>query len=280
MPRGPDQASLELATQAMSSGKSAERTGQTNQSDRTEGPSTRTESGQNQSGGSQGGSSSFSGSDQKNPGSSFGAETVHAEMLGGPDAPPSSIFEMPSVEPVGPSNGPATALDARVTDVMEQWFADGGRSSAEQALANGRGRIGTVASAWLRSVRSSLANQPTKNTSEWKEVTIDLEDGLGSLNIRARRGAEQLSVHILASDLGTQTALASATERLESELRNRYGADVNLSFGTQSGSQDGGQSGGSSSGPQTRNGVSADGSIPADQSETSSLRGADRVWVG
>ncbi|MBO6575803.1 MAG: hypothetical protein JJ896_12435 [Rhodothermales bacterium] len=190
------------------------------------------------------------------------------------------IFEMPPVDAaIEPEIDPAALLDHHLIDIMDEWFGEE-TSMLTQKPQGPRGRM-TVANAWLRAMRSSMEATAPQSGNEWKEVTIELEDGLGSVNIRARREAEQLSVQILASDLNTSSRLSAATDRLQDQLRDRYGADVDLSFGSESQTD---QSSGrrETEGASNRNQSTAtsDAGTEGDEPDSSGRRGADNVWVG
>jgi hypothetical protein len=192
------------------------------------------------------------------------------------------VFEALSVDPMAadPMADTSRRMDARVLEVLDGWFGDVPQGTAETTGA-GRGPRGTVASAWLRAVRTSMNTQAAeKDPSAWKEVTIELEDGLGSLSIRARRDSDQLTLQIQTTDPATGSRLSSATDRIESELRDRYGAEVDLSFASHSDGDEQEQAANAGS----RSGVSGladrSRSDSIESEDSASRRGADRVWVG
>lgn len=208
------------------------------------------------------------------------AEQASAVALGAASGPQEAIFEMPSVDPATLDADMTHLFDNRLLEVLDEWFGETAPTATDRALGGGRSRTGTVASAWLKAVRSSIKTEsPSKDPSAWKEVTIELEDGLGSVNIRARRDSDQLSLQILTTDPNTGTRLSSATDRLQAELRDRYGAEVDLSFASDGGGQQQetatAGSGSSVGGPGASQGIDS-----AENTDSESRRGADRVWVG
>ncbi|NNE69653.1 MAG: hypothetical protein HKN29_04735 [Rhodothermales bacterium] len=194
--------------------------------------------------------------------------------------PAEAIFEMPSLDPASLDADSGHLLDNRILEVLDEWFGETSPTATDRALGGGRSRTGTVASAWLRAVRTAIKSDgPPQDPAAWKEVTIELEDGLGSVNIRARRDSDLLSLQIFTTDPTTGDKLSSATSRLESELRDRYGADVNLSFGSDGGHQQGDSAAAGSA--DRVNSISAGQGLDTSESNDSETRrGADRVWVG
>lgn len=194
--------------------------------------------------------------------------------------PQEAIFEMPSVDPATLDADMGQLFDNRLLEVLDEWFGETAPTATDRALGGGRSRSGTVASAWLKAVRSSIKTDgPAKDPSSWKEVTIELEDGLGSVNIRARRDSDQLSLQILTTDPNTGTRLSSATDRLQAELRERYGAEVDLSFASDGGRQQQ-ETATAGSGSSLGGSGASQGIDSAENTDSESRRGADRVWVG
>lgn len=194
--------------------------------------------------------------------------------------PQEAIFEMPSVDPATLDADMGQLFDNRLLEVLDEWFGETAPTATDRALGGGRSRSGTVASAWLKVVRSSIKTDgPAKDPSSWKEVTIELEDGLGSVNIRARRDSDQLSLQILTTDPNTGTRLSSATDRLQAELRDRYGAEVDLSFASDGGKQQQ-ETATAGSGSSLGGSGASQGIDSAENTDSESRRGADRVWVG
>jgi hypothetical protein len=187
-----------------------------------------------------------------------------------------AIFELPPASEL-PRGLPG--LEARLFDTLDDWFpedaiASGAANNGASARSSGRRAI---AAAWLRSLRSpSSSLAPVAN--QWNEVRIDLRDGAGAVRIRARRdAADQLTVQVQTSDPQTRAQLNAAAESLEDQLRERYGADVDLSFGSESGPENQDRS---RYDERRRARQSAPSLLKSSASGVPHRRGADRVWVG
>ncbi len=189
---------------------------------------------------------------------------------------PQAIFEMP---PDGARVAGAPNFESRLLETMDAWFAEDARGTAageRAASALGTGRK-AVAAAWLGSLRgSSSPLGPSAN--QWNEIRIELDNDAGVVHIRARRdAADQLTVQVQTSDAQTRAHLNAAANSLEDQLRDRYGADVDLSFGSDTETETDGKSG---NGDRRHAPQNIAGRTKTNSPDTPLLRGADRVWVG
>jgi hypothetical protein len=189
----------------------------------------------------------------------------------------SPVFELPPESGVGSE---LAYLETRLLEAMDGLLGNDSSKALDGSALGSRLRMEgrtAIAAAWLRAIRDSGASQSSGSDS-WNEVKIQLEDEGGAVRIRSRRDADKIIVQIQTTDPHLRGALSNSTERLEDQLRERYGADVDLSF-----SADSGPESGTNGSRDSRNARGRNAPLPSErgpQQSTPARRGADRVWVG
>ncbi|MEX2400068.1 MAG: hypothetical protein WD423_04800 [Rhodothermales bacterium] len=133
-----------------------------------------------------------------------------------------ALDERPADEPLVTSQAEETAF------TPEQKSSPASVFSLDAAQSSSRART-TGTMAWLR----SLLAQSTRSLSlsqGWKSIEVQLEDGMGTMTVRARRGDDGVAVSVHFSDPNLRSLAETNVQRLQEALRSEYEANVDLSL--------------------------------------------------
>lgn len=175
-----------------------------------------------------------------------------------------------------------------ILDKMEEANAAPSSESAGRDTAKTRGAEASVPSgravsaAWLRAAMNR-ARQSFSTDDGWKVLEMNLDEGEGTVTIKARQEADHMAVSVGFSDPDMRALAQANADRLQEALQSEYETSVDLSLF----SGDTGQSQQGREAKQTGNGLSKDqgtGEGAAVEESSRSRRplpaGAKHEWVG
>ena len=123
---------------------------------------------------------------------------------------------------------PDPVLDAEpILGTTENAVREGGKSIQGTARHIPRG---PVSAAWLRAALNHSGNALSFRAG-WSVLKMKLDDGDGTVIIKAKREAERVAVSVGFSDPHLRAITAEHADRLQESLRQHYDAAVDLSLG-------------------------------------------------
>ncbi len=84
--------------------------------------------------------------------------------------------------------------------------------------------------AWLRSLLNNGLHSLSVDKS-WKVLEMQLDEGHGTMTVRARRTEDKVSISVSFSDPQLRALATEHADRLQETLQARYDADVEFSLG-------------------------------------------------
>jgi len=127
------------------------------------------------------------------------------------------------------------SVDASTEASPEEVVMQSERAAASTATASletlrrtGRPFHGTNA-AWMNALLSDRLGALSVDEG-WKVLEMQLEDGQGTMTVRARRDEDNVSIAVTFSDPQMRALAAENVDRLRETLRHQYEASVDLSL--------------------------------------------------
>lgn len=202
----------------------------------------------------------------------------------GTEPTPGEPATLEVAEPVPPA--PATPAEpGAVTNIdappVPEKASGGGASVPAPAPERAAAPRDPLSPAWLRQVFAQSA-RAFSGEDGWKVLEMQLEDGQGTMTVRARREEDHMAVSVGFSDPSLRAMAMANTDRLQQALQTQYATHVDLSlFGGEPGSSDRHQpahrNDGSASGNRT--GTPTDTTEPARPSRPIPA-GTRNEWIG
>ncbi len=143
---------------------------------------------------------------------------------------PGPLPSEPATEPA-PTDGNASTPDLTseadpILGVIENTLRDGVKALHATSRPLPRG---PVSAAWLRAALHQNGGALSARDG-WNMLEMKLDDGDGTMIIKARRDAERVAVTVGFSDPHLRALTAENADRLQEALRRHYDASVDLSF--------------------------------------------------
>ncbi len=137
---------------------------------------------------------------------------------------------------------------------------------------------------WLRSILAQ-STRSLDLAQGWKAIEVQLDEGLGTMVVRARRGDDGVAVSVSFSDPNLRSLAEHNVQRLQDALRAEYETNVDLSFMSDGSSgsparRDPSDRGRTSTATRLRAGMAVEASADAPASHRPTVPGVRNEWIG
>lgn len=196
------------------------------------------------------------------------------------DAPPEAAITEEAPAPNVATDPPAPAPEPSTHGAAETPSTSRAGTHPAAGAERGGAARAAVSAAWLRTTFAQTL--PSVSVEDgWKVLEMELEEGQGTMTVKARRDEDRVAVSVGFSDPNLRALAQTHADRLEQVLRTQYEANVDFSLFS-----------GQSETPDRRPGASREGGAlpgspgaatpPADASRAArvALSGASNEWIG
>lgn len=137
---------------------------------------------------------------------------------------------------------------------------------------------------WLRSILAQ-STRSLDLAQGWKAIEVQLDEGLGTMVVRARRGDDGVAVSVSFSDPNLRSLAEHNVQRLQDALRAEYETNVDLSFMSDGSSgsparRDPSDRDRTSTATRLRAGMAVEASADAPASHRPTVPGVRNEWIG